>query len=395
MKRLLSIGVILLIGGSFGSLRAQTQADNCRQTIDLAADQISHPRRVIGLLTGSGFRDSCYHSLSKGDRLRAHRLLAQAYLFLDPPLNDSALDSWEALLQTDPEYQLDTLSSSEEFISLSNQFLNRPLFAFSFLQGGIHLPLIRPRGAYTTANVMPGGNPDDFSARYRPELSWHLATAAWLNLHALIPAWPRLLRWEVGFDVRYQDSRHRYTQRWWWLNDAENRFETSFEEQQTSLGLGFGLRYSFDPRRNAYDALKRPLVPYLALGACWQRLLTATISDTRLTNQPGVDEVQALAEGIADPNILALRRSQAWAANVTLGAKYKIDRHYLFAELGIEHGLTNLVQSSHRYQQAQLLYQYGYVDPDWTATRLMLSLGFLFTQYQIKRRPDLRRPSLR
>lgn len=393
MKRLLILCSTLLIGLWAAPLGAQNEADNCRETLDLAAEQMRRPRRVIGMLSDSTFKEDCYPVLSKGDRLRVRRLLAQAYLLLNPPLYDSALVNWEALLKVDPEYQLDTISSPDVLIALSKQFLARPLVSFSFLQGGLHLPIVRSSGNYTTANLLPNADPTSFQAIYSPNLSWQLATAAWLNLNALFPTWSRLLRWEVGLDARYQESHHSFQQRWWWLNDAENVFETRFEEQQTSLGLGLMLRHSFDSRQEAYQPVGSPIIPYLALGARWQHLQLARLSDTRLTNLPNRDDGgTALAEGLSTPRIDALRRPNAWAVSLALGGKYKVDRHYLFVEVGMEYGLTNVVEPSTRYDQRQLLYQYGYVDPDWTTTRLLLNIGFLFTEYQVNRRAPAQQP---
>jgi hypothetical protein len=364
---------------------AQADTDACRQTLDQAADQLRKPRLVIQMLSDSAFQ-TCYKTLSKGDRLRAYRLLTQAHLLLTTPQEAQALDTWENLLHIDPEYQLDPRNSSDVLIALSKQFINRPLLTFSFLQGGLHLPFIRSSGNYTTANVIPGDPATRYQASFQPRLSWHIGTAAWLNLNGVFTRTPRLIRWEAGLDVRYQTSNHAFAQTWWWLNEANNRFETTFEEQQTSLGLGLTMRYNFDPRTQAFQSLRRPIVPYLTAGVRWNLLQAATISDARLTNVPGNENVTPLAQGIQRPDISALRQSTAWAAAVSVGGKWKVDRHYLFAEIGLEQGLTNLVNPDNRYAQTQLLYQYGYVDPDWTATRLVLSVGFLFTQYRVKRK---------
>lgn len=378
-----------LIGGMLWLLPllgwGQAEADRCRQRLDEAAEQMRRPRQVLVMLADSTF-GACLGALSKSDQLRAYRLRAQAHLLLSPPEDEAALVEWERLLALDPEYQLDTLTSPDVFIALSEQFINRPLLLIG-IGGGLHLPRVLVASQHSTANPAVGSN---FRAQYRPNLSWQIGAMAWLNLNGVAPNSRSLLRWELGADLRYQVSQHAYEQQWRWLSDQPSVFRSSFEEQQSSLSLGLRLRHNFDRRTYAYQPLPSSVIPYVILGARWHRLQAAALSDIQLLQispDAAEDQGAVLTQGLADPRIGALRANTAWSATLAAGAKWKVDRHYVFAELTLDQGLTNLVEPGGRYAKPQLLYQYGYLDPDWTYRRLMLSVGFLFTQYRIKRRP--------
>jgi hypothetical protein len=380
-QKVLLLGWLLMPWLSWG----QVDADRCRQILDEAAEQMRRPRVVIEMLSDSSFMP-CLSKMPKGDKLRAYRLRAQAHLLLDPPENEAALRQWETLLKLEPEYQLDPATSPDVLIALSEQFLNRPLWSVG-VGGGIHLPFVLPASQHSTANPAVG---NVYQANYSPGLSWQLGTAVWFNLNAPAPLSRRLLRWELGVDLRYRVSHHHFEQQWLWLIDQASSFRTTFEERQSALGLGLTLRHNFDARKRAYQAVPRRIIPYLTVGMRWNRLQSVSLSDVQLLRiDQGLsdDQGEVLVQGIASPRIDPQRAEQAWMATLGVGAKWKVDRHYLFAELSLDHGLTNLVSPAGRFSNAQMLYQYGYLDPDWTQSRLMLSVGFLFTEYRIKRLP--------
>jgi hypothetical protein len=71
---------------------------------------------------------------------------------------------------------------------------------------------------------------------------------------------------------------------------------------------------------------------------------------------------------------------------IGLGAKFRIERHFIFVDLRYNRFLLNSVNRQNRYYSNELIYRYGYVDSDVRIDNLMLTVGFSYGFYKPRKK---------
>jgi len=387
LTQIFRLGLLLCLVGFLGHrpLFSQTGGDedlNCEERIKLAEELDAYPNRVISLLKEKCFLPDQDLDLAE----RRLRVLAEAYLLQVPPNVDSAEMMWQALLLLDPEYKLDTLSSSEELLRLSRRFVTRPRITFEVFLGG-HAPLVMPGARYGVENL---NNAEGAYETIRiPRLSGQVGVGFWYGLNSDVKKWPRIRRWEVGAQVQLRTTTFAAEQ---WLSTSFP-YDSSFalvqlKERQTALDFTLGVRHQFDRRKFAYERVRPIFSPFLQLDVQPMWLIGSRLTSIERRSvilDPEVQgqffETAGRITGLATSQILNIRSTFGMGIGVGAGGTVKIRRSYLAFLLRYHMGLNNAVRIQNRWANQELVYKYGYVDDNWAMHRLELSLNYWFTVY--------------
>ncbi len=130
MKRILFCFLIFASG-----VRTYAQISSCAQTLRLAQSTYEQGRlhELPGLLE-SCLKNSGTSGFTKDERVRAYKLLAMAYVYLEEP--EKADDAMLNLLRTDPYFKPNPDVDPAEFIGLFSTFRTTPIYRLGLRLGG-------------------------------------------------------------------------------------------------------------------------------------------------------------------------------------------------------------------------------------------------------------------
>ena len=342
----------IIISAALGlQAHAQQTQSSCSQTLREA--QLTYERGRIDLVPDQ--LASCLRSgFNKEEKIAAYKLLVNTYLYFNE--SDKAVEAMTSFLSLNPEYEIDVVADPSEFINLYNSFRTTPVY----LLGG------KAGSNITAVNVSRNFSLDDSSEKrgkynYIPGFNVGLALEVPINKKISIAP-------ELYF------SQKKYQYRDLILGFAD----VNFEETQTLVELPVFVKYNignFGKDKN--------ITPFVNLGGSVSYLLSSEADVVRKDAVSGENQREVSGPSI---DLADQRNSIIYAAAVGAGAKLKniIGRGYLIVDFRYSYGLNNVVNPDNRTANTTLVYDYLYVDNDFSMNNYSFTIGYLIPKYKPK-----------
>ncbi len=349
MRTILIIILSLLVMISPDSrLNAQEQP-NCTQNLLDAQNMFNQGQiqDVPGLLI------PCIESgFSKDERIRAYKLLINAYIFDDYP--SQAEKYMLEFLKKYPEYIV-APSDPPEFVNLLEEFNNSPRASIGF-QLGTNMSNIRPSQTFGVHNLNNNG------ADYR-SAGIGFQSGFFFNYNIL-------QRLEVSIEPSY--SYHRYG----YEGKPFSFSIVNYTESQNRIDLPLSILWRFQIQ---------DLQPYIRLGARASYLFQATGNADRTYVNTGNVTYDDISN--TEYDILNRRNEINYWAFFGTGIRYKIPRAYIFFDVRYNLGLKNqVINSSRNIPEDDLVWLHYYMQDDFFMDDLSLRIGIAKTLYNPKRK---------
>jgi hypothetical protein len=345
MNFLKSFLLILFILTIFGKVSGQ---NNCPQTLKKAQDTYDEGRisEVPELLeeclkTKDGF--------SKAEKIDAYKLLTLTWLYFNE--RTKAEETMHHFLVLNPEYEINQAIDPTEFINLYNSFRTTPVLIYGIKVGfnGQDVNVIR-NFSIDNSSIKRGN--------YKSPINMQV------GLSFEIPLKKKL---SLLTELNLTKKNYQY-------KDQLLEFSTvEFSEKQTLLEVPLLLHFNL--RKNKFS-------PYFNLGGTFSYLLSDKAIVTRKDNRDGTQlDVPGPEIKITD-----LRHRLMYNLSIGAGFKFKnlIGNGYLILDLRYNIGLRNIVKPENRGTNPELLYNYLYLDNDFTMNSFVFSIGYSLPKYKPK-----------
>ena len=296
---------------------------------------------------------------TKEQRVRAYILLCQVYLITDNPSEAEA--SYLNLLKADPEYIANSAVDPIDVVFLSKKFTTTPVFT-PHLRAGINTSFIslihkaatNSNGVVTSYHLKPGWN-------FGGGLDWNISERLALSLDALIS---------------------RYT-----INSTSKKIYRRDELDNITKLTWLDL-----PLYIKYQDSEGKFRPYGYAGWAFHLRLSANASLSNINKEsplnPGSIGLQFPTVGADIP-----LNSRQYALNQSLifggGMKYKWGKNYLFADLRLHLGFTNITNPEKNISfENKDLTGNGFVSNLYRVNSLNLTVGYVFPVYNPRKKGD-------
>jgi Outer membrane protein beta-barrel domain len=331
-----------------------SQSSECEQTLNVAAEEFNagHFYGIPSLLKSCIERNG----FTNEQKVRAYLLLTQAYLIIDDPI--SAEDSYLKLLDADPEYVASNDKDPVDVVYLSKKFTSTAIF---------------------TPSLRLGAN----TSFYRSILDISTQPSPVTNKHVIKPGIQigAALDWNITEKVALCIGGSFSTKAFKTVTHG-----ISVDDQLTVTERQYGVDV---PVYLKYADTKGKIRPYGYAGFSLSFLLSASATMEFINNSP-TPGTQTNAPG---PNVSLTYNRRLMNRGFVLGggARYKIGKDFLFADLRYMGGLNNMVgvkgyMSDPKHPSAtsanDALSYYRYVDSYFRLDNLSLSIGYIHPLYQ-------------
>lgn len=292
------------------------------------------------------------NKLNKENRIRAYRLLIITELYFNE--KPAAVNYMIELLKLAPEYEINENLDPTEFIQLYNQFRTQPIVLVGLTAGGNYtFPFIKQNFSLDNVNNSLG--------EYQPEVGYKVS----FSLEV-----PVFKKWSVQTGVGFQVNRFSYEKYQFSYS------ELSYAETQSGLNLPVNIRY--------YLTKKGDFSLYLQGGGTLHYLIDSRATLSRIDSI----NVELGNQTVAGPsvNMTPHRVNLNLAINGAIGFRWKgfIGSGYLLGEVSYSHGLWNQTNPSERYSNPELIYDYNYIDNDFTLSSINVMVGYALPIYRPK-----------
>jgi hypothetical protein len=287
------------------------------------------------------------NGFSKVERLQAYRLLVISNLFLDE--HGKAEVNMLQLLDLDPDYKVNSAVDPSEFIYLYNKYRVDAIFSIGFL-GGINQAQISTIKPYGVSNLSDG------SGEYVPNTGVQFGLSSDILIYKAL---------QFNLSALYVQTKYVFN------NTLFGFSEQTFQETQNWIQIPGLLKYTIG---------KRKLRPYLQAGAGADFLLNANAAVSRKNINTGSNEAIG-----PDIRVGESRNNMVFAAIGGGGLRYKVGYGYMVLDVRYNYGLNNLVKPESRYENADLVYRYGYLDNDRVMNTINVSIGYFKSFYKPKK----------
>ncbi len=352
------IGLTLLCSKAYSQ---ETQPDlNCTQTLRTARSIYDQGRlhELPTWLNGCLIKSEDNGGFTTNERIEAYRILTLAYIYLEEP--EDADKSMVNLLHTDPFFQLDEEVDPVEFKNLYKKFRTNPVYRVGLKIGGNtdHINVIsnhymwaasKGKGEY---NAKPGLQigllfEKDITERLiaNPEVFFTSYSFNYSNSSALSTVGN-----EKGGDVDHTISQKR-------------------------LQANFLVQYKLKETKSIADKF----IPYVAAGPT-----VAYLMASQFAGNTNVDEEITGTPFDTRENYKPL----TFALTAVAGVKFKVGGFYITGDFRFQYGFLNIVKKDNRLRwqgEAERLYDYGYVDNDFSLSQSMLNIGIIFPKFNPKK----------
>ncbi len=290
--------------------------------------------------------------LNKENRVRAYRLLIITELYFNEKAK--AVDYMTELLKLDPEYEINENLDPTEFIQLYNQFRTQPIVLIGLTAGGnFTYPFIKQNFSLDNVNNSLG--------EYQPEIGYKI------NFSLEVPLFKK---WAVQTGVGFQVNRYSYEKSQFSYSNL------SYDETQSGINLPVNIRYYLSNSGN--------FSLYMQAGAALHYLIDARATLSRIDSI----NVELGNQTVAGPSVdmTSHRTALNLTVNGAIGFRWKgfIGPGYLLGEVSYSHGLWNQANSAERYNNPELIYDYNYIDNDFTLSGINVMIGYALPIYRPK-----------
>jgi hypothetical protein len=297
------------------------------------------------------------NGFTETERVEAYRLLVLTYIYLEEP--EKADAAMVSLLGTDHFFEINEAVDPVEFKSLYKKFRTKPVFSYG-MKIGINTNQVnvqenhyiwassKGKGTYKSKVGIQGGLLFEKTLKdhliFNPEIFYFGSSFVYSN--------PGI----SSVDEVAQNDRAEFT------------------ITQTRINANFLVQYKFTKGK-----LDKTLSPYIALGPSVGYLMNASFGGELIAgNQFTIPDIST------KENYKALTYSIIAAA----GLKYKVGAFYLTADVRYQRGLVNIVKKDNRYKATatnEQLWNYGYVDNDFTLNQSMINIGLIVPYFNPKK----------
>ena len=273
---------------------------------------------------------------------RAYLLLAETYLLLQD--NAKAEESYLKVIQSNPEFVTDETRDPIDLVYLSKKFTAAPIFSFSG-RFGLNTSFVR---VINDVKIAPQGSTTE---KYSPNIGWQGGIGVDYHHTETLSA-------SVELNYGFSSFSHQ----------TKNLFQTGnytldFEEKQFGITIPLLIKYS---------ATKGTLLPYGFAGLGLNFLVK--------------DKVEMVLNNNAESPVLDYKdKRNSFTKSLILGGglKYKWKLRYLFGEIRYSAGLSNMTNTSNRYDQINE--SWPYVDDDFRLDNLFVGVGYVHPLYKARK----------
>jgi outer membrane protein W len=328
------------------SLSNKKATTDCEASLAIATGEFN-AGRFFSL--PSILNDCLVKGFTKEQRVRAYILLCQVYLINDNP--KEAENSYLKLLEADPEYLATPEMDPIDVVFLSKKFTTQPVFT-PHVKAGINAAFIS-----LIHSQNPGSDSTSTSNTIKP--GWQLGGGLDWNMSD-----------RVGLSLDVLLSNYAFGK------TTKNIFKNDYREEITRLtwlDLPLYLKYQHDAGRF------RPY-GYLGYGFHLRLSSKAQIKTVNVENSAGGGS-QFPTEGT---DVKLTDRQNFLNRSLVLGGgiKYKVGKNYIFADLRIQMGLTNVTNTSKNINISnEDLTKYGFISDLYRVNSINLTIGYIFPVY--------------
>jgi Outer membrane protein beta-barrel domain len=298
------------------------------------------------------------NGFTKEQKVRAYILLCQVYLINDEPAEAEA--SYLKLLVADPEYIATPELDPIDVVYLSKKFTTRPVFTPHFKVGTntTFISLIHEPST--------NGEPDSVKSSFVPKPGISLGGGLDWNMSDRI---------SMSADVIFSTRKFSKSARGFFGNDRNDQTVTL-----SWIDLPFYLKYQdYEGKFRPYGYAGYGL--HVKLGASAEYTY---VNKERPSTEGGFGTetpTEGSVEKISDKQFL-LNQSIVFGG----GMKYKIDKNYLFVDLRILLGLSNVTNTATIYSSGKTYpdpnsLKYNVVNDLYRVNSINLTLGYIFPVY--------------
>jgi hypothetical protein len=332
------LAVILFLTFSALATQAQSQED-CAITLTTAIDEFNagHFNNISSIL------NECLGSFTREQRERAYMLLTQTYLLLDDPF--AAEQSYLALLKANPEFLADESRDPIDVVYLSKKFTATPILSW-YLNIGANVSSITVLNSFSTV----GGERKAKEYSVRPGLQ--IGGGLEYNYNDNIVA---------VAEVNYATTSYKVVQAF----DGEDKIETIDRQNWFNVPIMF-----------KYAVNKGKFRPY-GYGGYSFNFLVNDVLTTQRQNESNFTTAES-----PDLDYTTHRKKVNRSFVFGGGLRYKFGLDFLFADIRLSVGTTNLVKAGTRHNNTEGVFTYGYVEDDFRINSAFVSVGFVHPLYK-------------
>jgi len=292
------------------------------------------------------------NGFTKTELAEAYKLLTLTCIFINE--NEKAEKYMCNFLKINPTYKINSLIDPAEWISLYCKFKTNPI-----VNWGISLGISRTYIQILKLHSLDNSN--NFTGKYYHPMNFNIATPIEVIISKRITiSTPLSLSWK-SYILK---------------NELFNYSTLNFKEQQTTLDIPIMLRIHF---------VDKKITPYFNFGTSFSILLNSKATATRK------DDSKDILREVSGPDetIHNLRKPITMSIVMGLGCKIKnkSEKSFFTLDLHFSYGLHNIVKTSNRYQNSELIYQYFHLDNDLKMHSYTLTTGYHFSYFK----PTLKR----
>jgi Outer membrane protein beta-barrel domain len=361
-RRLLLIPFFLFLF----SRHTKAQDKDCEQTL-IQADAEFNSGRFYGI--PSLLKSCLERGFTNEQKVRAYLILTQAYLILDDPI--AADDSYLKLLNADPEYVANPARDPIDVYYLSKKFTSTPVFT-PHLRAGFNTSRPRVIQEITTSGA-------SLDKREIFKVGFQLGVGFDWNINN---------NWSLCAEGNFFYKAFKRESKGYSINDVQE-----MSERQTGFDIPLYVKYSDDSGK---------VRPFGYAGFAISMLTSSNVSlqfDNATFSNPDVVDVGIKQTSGPDENVFFKRNFLNRSLVIGGGAKYKIGRDFVYADLRYMMGLSNLTKPDKNYYAEGGLFDpsitnYQFLSDFFRLDNLSLSFGYIHPIYNPRKKTKPRMGNL-
>lgn len=359
--------MILLSLPVVGQNSSQSKETDCEQIL-IQADDEFNAGRYYGI---PSLLQNCIDNgnFSNEQKVRAYLLLAQAYLILDDPI--AADDSYLKLLKADPEYVANPARDPIDVYYLSKKFISTPVFT-PHLRVGFNSSL--PRTIY---EINTSGIPLDSKNILR--IGVQLGGGVDWNIDN---------HWSLCAEANYSYKSIKQEKSGYFSVNGQPSDYQEIVQNQNWIDIPMYVKYTDDSGK---------VRPFGYAGFAVNLLLSSKGPNWLLKNNSS-DGSSKEADGTAE-NLTHKRNFVNQSLVLGGGAKYKIGKDFVYADVRYMAGLSNLTKQETNYYTEEgnfdpAVPKYSYASDLFRLDNLSISFGYIHPIYNPRKKAKPRLSSL-
>lgn len=305
------------------------------------------------------------NQMTAEQKVRAYKLLAQAYLLTDDPV--AAEDSYLKLLQVDPEYVSSEATDPVDIYYLSQKFITTPRFTQTL--GSFGFNVFEPR--------LIERNSPFYNAKYSEalRLGFQVSTGIDYNVTRKL---------SIGAELMYvrQSYTGVITEIFPSFSSQGASDELTVVERQNWLELPLFVRYTHNVGK---------IRPFGYAGIALTYIFRSS-AELNYVDRTSADEGQQVGEvRVQGPDVNTTFLRNQFNRSVVFGAglRYKVSKNFLVFDVRYTLGLTNITNPDNVfYNDANSdvlnneITQYAFISDSFRGDRIALSIGWIKPLYQ-------------